>query len=41
MLDSSRGTDGPSDPWFLYPIGPPGLAQAAFNRVWDRTAVVP
>ena len=25
-----------SDPWFLYPIGPPGLAQAAFNRVWDR-----
>jgi len=41
MLDSSRATDGPSDPWFLYPIGPPGLAQAAFNRVWDRTAVVP
>ena len=41
MLDASRRTDGPSDPWFLYPIGPPGLAQAAFNRVWDRTAVVP
>ena len=41
LLDPSRRTDGPSDPWFLYPIGPPGLAQAAFNRVWDRTAVVP
>jgi tetratricopeptide (TPR) repeat protein len=39
LLDPSRATDGPSDPWFLYPIGPPGLAQAAFNRVWDRTAV--
>jgi tetratricopeptide (TPR) repeat protein len=41
LLESSPGNDGPSDPWFLYPIGPPGLAQAAFNRVWDRTAVVP
>jgi len=39
LLDSSRATDGPSDPWFLYPMGPPGLAQAAFKRVWDRTAV--
>jgi tetratricopeptide (TPR) repeat protein len=39
LLDPSRATDGPSDPWFLYPIGPPGLAQSAFNRVWDRTAV--
>jgi tetratricopeptide (TPR) repeat protein len=36
ILDSSRRPDGPSDPWFLYPIGPPGLAQAAFKRVWDR-----
>jgi tetratricopeptide (TPR) repeat protein len=36
-LDPSRRPDGPSDPWFLYPIGPPGLAQAAFKRVWDRT----
>jgi len=39
MLEASRRTDGPSDPWFLYPIGPPGLAQASFNRVWDRMAV--
>ena len=39
LLDPSRATDGPPDPWFLYPIGPPGLAQSAFNRVWDRTAV--
>ena len=30
------GRTSPSDPWFLYPIGPPGLAQAAFNRVWER-----
>jgi tetratricopeptide (TPR) repeat protein len=36
ILDPTRRPDGPSDPWFLYPIGPPGLAQAAFNRVWDR-----
>jgi tetratricopeptide (TPR) repeat protein len=34
ILDPSRRPDGPSDPWFLYPIGPPGLAQAAFQRVW-------
>ena len=39
ILDRPRATDGPSDPWFLYPIGPPGLAQAAFKRVWDRMAV--
>jgi tetratricopeptide (TPR) repeat protein len=37
IFDPSRRRDGPSDPWFLYPIGPPGLAQAAFKRVWDRT----
>jgi tetratricopeptide (TPR) repeat protein len=36
LLDPSRPRAGPSDPWFLYPIGPPGLAQATFNRVWDR-----
>jgi tetratricopeptide (TPR) repeat protein len=35
LLDPTRFHE-PSDPWFLYPIGPPGLAQAAFNRVWDR-----
>jgi hypothetical protein len=27
----------PSDPWFLYPVGPPGLAPALFKRVWART----
>jgi tetratricopeptide (TPR) repeat protein len=37
ILDPSRRRDGPSDPWFLYPIGSPGLAQAAFKRVWGRT----
>jgi len=36
LLDPSRRPPGLSDPWFLYPIGPPGLAQAAFERVWDR-----
>jgi tetratricopeptide (TPR) repeat protein len=35
LLGPTRPAE-PSDPWFLYPIGPPGLAQAAFNRVWDR-----
>jgi len=36
LLDPSRPRPGPADPWFVYPIGPPGLAQATFNRVWDR-----
>jgi tetratricopeptide (TPR) repeat protein len=36
LLDPSRPRAGPADPWFVYPIGPPGLAQATFNRVWDR-----
>ena len=35
LLDGT-GSAGPSDPWFLFHIGPPGLAQAAFDRVWDR-----
>jgi hypothetical protein len=25
-----------SDPWWLYAFGPPGLAKAALDRVWDR-----
>jgi tetratricopeptide (TPR) repeat protein len=36
ILDPSRRRDGPSDPWFLYPIGPPGLAQSTVKRVWGR-----
>ena len=36
LLDPTLRPAQPSDPWFLYPIGPPGLAQAAFNRVWER-----
>jgi len=36
-VDPSRRRDERADPWFLYPIGPPGLAQAAFDRVWGRT----
>jgi tetratricopeptide (TPR) repeat protein len=34
LLDGTRSAE-PSDPWFLYHIGPPGLAQAAFDRVWN------
>ena len=36
LLDPTPRPAEPSDPWFLYPIGPPGLAPAAFNRVWQR-----
>ena len=35
-LDPIRRPEAKPDPWFLYPIGPPGLAQAAFARVFDR-----
>jgi tetratricopeptide (TPR) repeat protein len=35
-LDASLRADR-SDPWFLYFIGPPGLAPAVFKRVWQRT----
>jgi thioredoxin-like negative regulator of GroEL len=36
VLEASRRPGRPSDPWFLYPIGPPGLASATFRRVWER-----
>lgn len=36
LLDPTPRRAEPPDPWFLYLIGPPGLAQAAFNRVWER-----
>ena len=36
LLDPARRRAALPDPWFLYPIGLPGLAQAAFNRVWER-----
>jgi tetratricopeptide (TPR) repeat protein len=36
VLDPIRRPEAKPDPWFLYPIGPPGLAQAAFARVFDR-----
>jgi tetratricopeptide (TPR) repeat protein len=36
LLDPAIRPVQPSDPWFVYLIGPPGLAQAAFNRVWER-----
>jgi tetratricopeptide (TPR) repeat protein len=37
LLDPSRPRDGPPDPWFLYPIGPPGVAPATYERIRDRT----
>jgi tetratricopeptide (TPR) repeat protein len=33
-LDASRRDDRPSDPFWVYPFGPPGLAQAALQRVF-------
>jgi tetratricopeptide (TPR) repeat protein len=36
LLDPIRRPDARPDPWFVYPVGPPGLAQAAFNRVFER-----
>lgn len=38
VLDPIRRPDAKPDPWFVYPIGPPGLATAAFARVFQRKA---
>jgi tetratricopeptide (TPR) repeat protein len=35
-LAASRRLDRAADPWWLYPFGPPGLANAAIARVWNR-----
>jgi tetratricopeptide (TPR) repeat protein len=35
-LSASRRLDRAADPWWLYPFGPPGLATAAIDRVWQR-----
>ena len=32
----ARRLDRAADPWWLYPFGPPGLASAALDRVWQR-----
>jgi tetratricopeptide (TPR) repeat protein len=34
-LAASQRPDRAADPWFLYPFGPPGLAKAALEQVWD------
>jgi len=39
VLDPTRRSNLRPDPWFLYPSGPPGVAQAAFNRVFERKPV--
>ena len=35
-LSASRKLTRTADPWWLYPFGPPGLADAALARVWER-----
>ena len=35
-LSASRRLDRAADPWWLYPFGPPGLAENALARVWER-----
>jgi len=35
-LAASRRLVRAPDPWWHYPFGPPGLAKAALDRVWDR-----
>lgn len=34
LADSLRESRSP-DPWWLYPFGPPGLAQTHIERLWD------
>jgi tetratricopeptide (TPR) repeat protein len=33
-LAASQRLDRSADPWWVYPYGPPGVAQAALERVW-------
>ncbi len=35
-LAASRRLDRAADPWWLYPFGPPGLAEATLARLWER-----
>jgi tetratricopeptide (TPR) repeat protein len=35
-LAASQRLDRAADPWSLYLFGPPGLARAAFDRVWTK-----
>ena len=35
-FSASRRLDRAADPWWLYPFGPPGLAQNALARLWER-----
>jgi tetratricopeptide (TPR) repeat protein len=35
-LAQSQRLDRAADPWWVYPYGPPGLAQAVYDRVWKR-----
>ena len=34
-LGASRRLDRASDPWWLYPFAPPGMAKSALDRLWD------
>jgi tetratricopeptide (TPR) repeat protein len=35
-LSASRRPNRATDPWWLYPFGPPGIGEAALGRVWQR-----
>jgi tetratricopeptide (TPR) repeat protein len=35
-LSASRRPNRATDPWWVYPFGPPGIAEAALGRVWQR-----
>lgn len=35
-LSASRRPNRATDPWWLYPFGPPGIGEAALGRVWRR-----
>ncbi len=35
-LAASQRLDRATDPWWLYPFGPPGLAEAALDAIWTK-----
>ena len=35
-LAASQRLDRATDPWWLYPFGPPGVAKAALDRLWKE-----
>jgi tetratricopeptide (TPR) repeat protein len=35
-VSASRRLDRAADPWWLYPLGPPGFAEAAVAKLWEQ-----